>query len=303
MGNQLDLHSASLYAALLLRKRASDLARPLCDQVLSLDRNHPQGLMTRLCVAWADGDRAHAHAVLDRLLDQPDALQNVPLFKSGQEAPKLIDGGLQSMFGSAVPPVSDVSDHIGDIFYETLVTRPRLIVELGTRGGESTKALLAAAVRCGAPVLSLDIDACSPELPEDAKALWTFVQQDDVSFGKERFAGWCADRGLPAEIDVLYIDTSHLYEHTRDEVAVWLPFVAPGGVALFHDTNLWHYTVRGDGSIDSSWDNDRGVIRAIEEHIGFTIDEKSPTVGIANGWAIRHNPKCNGFTVLRRLVR
>src|SRR5476651_2065618 len=39
---------------------------------------------------------------------------------------------------------SDIHDHLGAIFAETVRSRPKLIVELGTRGGLSTRALLAA---------------------------------------------------------------------------------------------------------------------------------------------------------------
>ena len=44
---------------------------------------------------------------------------------------------------------------------------------------------------------------------------------------------------LPLEVDVLFIDTSHLYEHTLQELHAFMPRVAPGGVGLFHDTDLY----------------------------------------------------------------
>ena len=45
-------------------------------------------------------------------------------------------------------------------------------------------------------------------------------------------------RQLPAEVDVLFLDTSHEYEHTLAELRAYMPRVANGGIALFHDTNL-----------------------------------------------------------------
>ena len=43
---------------------------------------------------------------------------------------------------------------------------------------------------------------------------------------------------LPGEVDVFFLDTSHEYEHTLAELRAYMPRVAPGGIALFHDTNL-----------------------------------------------------------------
>ena len=62
---------------------------------------------------------------------------------------------------------SDIRDHLGTLFHEAVSARPRLIVELGTRGGGSTRALLAAAEVTGAHVLSVDIEDCGTiDLPD-----------------------------------------------------------------------------------------------------------------------------------------
>ena len=45
-------------------------------------------------------------------------------------------------------------------------------------------------------------------------------------------------RSSPPRCDVLFLDTCHEYEHTLAELRAYMPRVAPGGVALFHDTNL-----------------------------------------------------------------
>jgi cephalosporin hydroxylase len=199
---------------------------------------------------------------------------------------------------------SDISDHLGTLFAEAVGTRPRLIVELGTRGGESTRVLLAAAGVSGARMLSVDIDP-APELLVPGRERWTFVQSDDVSFGRDSqgFAAWCAARGIPALAEVIFIDTSHLYEHTREEIAVWEPHLAPSGALLFHDTNMGRGVYsRLDGTVSASgWDNERGVIRAIEEFLGRSYDERTFFTDIARGFLVTHRPNCNGFTVLRRI--
>lgn len=197
---------------------------------------------------------------------------------------------------------SDVHDHLGALFAEAVYARPRLIVELGTRGAVSTRALLAAAEAADAHVLSIDIENCgSTDIPDRFLPRWSFVQSDDVAFAGEPFAAFCAQRGLPAAAEVIFVDTSHLYEHTREEIAAWLPRLAPNGVMLFHDTNMGVWWRRLDGRISRGWDNHRGVIRAIEERLGRTYDETTYFTDAVDGFLIQHSPWSSGFTVLRRL--
>ena len=197
---------------------------------------------------------------------------------------------------------SDIHDHLGTIFAEALRGRPRLIVELGTRGGRSTCALLAAAELADAQVLSVDIEDCSgAEIPARFRPRWRFHLGDDVAFAGEPFERVCAKLGLPAEADFIFLDTSHLYEHTRDEIDRWLPRLSPGGAMLFHDTNLANWFRSLDGQVRRGWDNERGVIRAIEQQLGRRYDNGAYFVDVVAGFLVEHRPWCNGLTVLRRL--
>ena len=91
---------------------------------------------------------------------------------------------------------SDIHDHLGTIFAETVRAGPRLIVELGTRGGISTLALLAAAEVADAPVLSVDIEDCDGvDIPPRFRSRWHFQRGDDVAFAGEPFERFCAVRG------------------------------------------------------------------------------------------------------------
>lgn len=195
---------------------------------------------------------------------------------------------------------SDISDHLGEIYHAALDSPPGLIVELGTRGGESTRALLAAAAATERHVLSIDTEPCDPaELPHRER--WHFVQADDVAFGRDHFAEWCETKDLPTGISTLFVDTSHEYEHTRREIAAWFPHLSPGAHAVFHDTHMADGTYgRLDGSIGHGWDNRRGVIRALEEYLGRSYDESSRFVDLADGHLVRHLPNCNGLTVVRK---
>jgi predicted O-methyltransferase YrrM len=209
---------------------------------------------------------------------------------------------LAEALGRWVRDRSDIRDHLGTIFAETIATQPRLIVELGTRGGLSTRAFLAAAEVTGAQLLSVDIEDCSAlEIPDHFLNRWRFAKGDDVAYAGEPFARFCAESGFPPAADIIFIDTSHLYEHTRQEIDAWLPRLAPNGAMMFHDTNMANWFAGLDGRVWRGWDNDRGVIRAIEERLGRRYDEKRFFVDIADGFLVRHWPWCSGLTVLRRL--
>ena len=198
---------------------------------------------------------------------------------------------------------SDISDHLGDIFFRALDAPDSLIVELGTRGGESTRALLAAAAEKNQQVLSIDIDPCEPDaLPHSER--WTFVQADDIEFGQTEFPRWCEDAGTQPMIGTLFIDTSHEYEHTVREIEVWFPYLAPQAMVIFHDTNMGDglYT-RLDRSTGYGWGNDRGVIRAIEEFLDRKYDETTQFSDCTPEFLVRHVPYCSGLTVLRKRGR
>src|SRR5215471_14832452 len=100
---------------------------------------------------------------------------------------------LAETLGPLATTPSDIRDHIGTIFCEAIASRPRLLVELGTRGGVSTRTLLAAAEIVDAHVLSIDINDCSDvNLPDALRKRWTFVRADDLVFAGQPFSTFCA---------------------------------------------------------------------------------------------------------------
>ena len=129
---------------------------------------------------------------------------------------------------------SDIREYL-PLLHEEARSRPGCrVLELGTRKGNSTLAFLAGTMGSGGHVWSVDVNdvAGDPEgmfiwrnVPH-----WTFTCGDDMDPDVRA--------GLPAEVDVLFVDTSHEYEHTAAEIRAYMPRVAPGGVALFHDTRL-----------------------------------------------------------------
>lgn len=105
----------------------------------------------------------------------------------------------------------------------------RRIIELGVRSGNSTCAFLAGLEHSGGELWSVDTDP--PQVPDE----WHLLESWHVLVADDRSAearGFC-----PAGADVLFIDTSHYYEHTLAELRLYVPKVRPGGVILLHDTD------------------------------------------------------------------
>lgn len=132
---------------------------------------------------------------------------------------------------------SDIQEYL-PLFYDEARNREKpLILELGSRRAYSTIAFLAGAAESGGHVWScdiLDVRKIPGGIGMWARSpSWTFIQGDDMNAevqGK-----------LPVEADVLFIDTSHEYEHTLAECRAYVPRVRPGGIALFHDTNVYDW--------------------------------------------------------------
>ncbi len=191
---------------------------------------------------------------------------------------------------------TDICDHLEPLFLDCLGLKSHVIVELGSGDGESTFVLERVAKMWKATLVSVDI--------EDRREVGSyrrrfFVRMDDIRFAGE-FSSWCDQKSIKPQIDILFIDTSHLYDHTVQEIKAWFPFLSPRAKVIFHDTNLKEVFKRRDGSSGSGWNNDRGVIRAIEEYLGESFNENENFIAVKNGWMIRHYTYCNGLMILDR---
>ena len=189
-----------------------------------------------------------------------------------------------------------INDHLIALFNETLSINPQTIVELGVEFGETTFVLERVARLTGAKLVSVDIQDCSRVSTYDR---WLFVQQDDIQFARE-FVNWSHLNNVKTAIDILMIDSSHLYEHTCQEIQAWFPFLAPKAKVFFHDTNINETVFRRNGSSFGGWNNERGVIRALETHFNQSFNETQDFTESINGWWIKHDHNCGGFTILER---
>lgn len=126
---------------------------------------------------------------------------------------------------------TDICKHLKRLYAMVVYLNAQRVVELGTRTGESTVALLEGVRETGGHLWSIDLDVC-----RTAKEMirsygysdsWTFLRGDSADPNVARFT---------ALLDLVFVDTSHTYEQTMKEINLWFPQVNPrAGAMLFHD--------------------------------------------------------------------
>jgi cephalosporin hydroxylase len=158
----------------------------------------------------------------------------MPLARTFDPASGKVVTTLHDALADRLSKWSDIQEYL-PFLYEQARSRPGCrVLELGARRGNSTLAFLAGCTESGGHVWSCDIDDVRrfPDGigPFAASPRWTFVHGSDMDPAVQA--------RLPDQVDVWFLDTSHEYEHTLAELRAYMPRLAPGGVALFHDTNL-----------------------------------------------------------------
>ena len=184
---------------------------------------------------------------------------------------------------------TDISSHLPEIYKEVYKMQPKTIVELGVRGGESSFVFSCINEELGSHVYGIDIDLCDYRDIRNGH----FIQGDDCQVAKT----------FHQKIDVLMIDTSHLFDHTLLEITEWFPLLNERSLILFHDTNIdGKGYIRLNGTRGENWDNQRGVIRALEVFFGKTYDEKAEFEDSFEFygylWKLRHKAYCNGLMMI-----
>jgi hypothetical protein len=70
---------------------------------------------------------------------------------------------------------------------------------------------------------------------------------------------------------------------------------------IFHDTNMGKgIYARTDGSVAFGWDNNRGVMRAIENMVGRRYNENYYFYDFTKNYLLIHYPYSNGLTIVKR---
>lgn len=159
---------------------------------------------------------------------------------------------------------SDIHEHLPVMVDLVQSLNAQHVIELGTRTGVSTLAWLYGLQTTGGRLTSVDIDV-QPPIGEWEH--WTFIQSDDTN--PDMIASL-----EPA--DIVFIDTTHRYLHTLDELRLYMPKVVPGGVMLLHDTEL-------ETPLEFPGDTDFPVKRAVE---AFTTEHGLEWVHLPNCWGL-----------------
>jgi len=163
---------------------------------------------------------------------------------------------------------SDVSEHLTTLYFLVYEFGLEQIVELGVGRGNSTITLLeAVASRGRGHVDSVDTDECLEAVARvkscGLDSFWTFHRADDLQFG----------RTWNRSIDLLFIDTVHIYRQALAELGLFGEYVRKEVFICLHDTVSYP-----------------GVSRAVKEYL-----HSRPRA--FNVWLYLN---CNGLTVLRR---
>ncbi len=197
---------------------------------------------------------------------------------------------------------SDIAEHLSTLYNICLAKMPKSVLELGTRGGESTRVLVEYCEKFGVLGRSIDLEPSPNWLP--AKK-WSHFVGDDIVIGKSVLRDKKWPDGIEFNpVDLIFLDSSHEYLHTLEELMLYWPLIAEGGVLVLHDTNLTEQVTRKlSGEANIGWNNEQGVSRAIQEYFGLEIEWneltsfnfKTQNIGIRG---MVHFPWNNGFTCI-----
>lgn len=174
----------------------------------------------------------------------------------------------------------DSDRHLMSLYGITLGSKAKTIIELGVRNGDTTLPLTLAAKENGGHVYSVDINDTSYSLPNELKGNQTFIKSDAITFLEK----WDGD------IDLIYIDDWHSYEHVKKELEILDSKVSPSTVILLHDLMygetcpFYHSDLTDNAGLQ--W-NHGGPYRAVAE-----LNQQF--------WEFSTLPWNNGLTILRK---
>jgi predicted O-methyltransferase YrrM len=171
---------------------------------------------------------------------------------------------------------TDAAEDLALLWAVAALVQPAVTVELGTRGGVSTRALVHAAREWDGRVITADpVDCrhCLGALPCE------FVQAS----GEELFGAW------DGPVDLLFFDTDpHSYRQTRRWLDTWVKtWLADGGVAVFHDVVATRPQIRVAEAV-------RDWLR--EQPRGWCWQEFGGTSGLGLLWRLSESEWATGLS-------
>lgn len=203
---------------------------------------------------------------------------------------------------------NDVSSHLPTIYVHTVLNKPKLIFELGVASGQTSYAFNKAAMATSSKLVGVDIDPrWKSSYKNFSKNQCQFYGMDDIKFLKFFLKNPLYPN---KKVNLIYIDTSHVYQHTLVELEHFIPILAESGSFCVHDTNMspledfgWYCLT--NKVCYKGWDNKKGVVRAIKEFFDIDFDETKYNMfsfsKFGRNWKLVHYPYCNGFTLIRHI--
>lgn len=194
---------------------------------------------------------------------------------------------------------NDICHHFDNLFYEVILNKPEVILELGVREGESTYVFNKIQKILQNKLISVDIEDCAQVLDDPN---WIFIKEDSIKFLKN-FKSWSENNINSSKPDIIFIDTSHLYEETLKEITLSADTLSNNGAIIFHDTNHNHLTLVENNIIYNkfNYSPQLGVKLALESYFNCKFNFADQFIIIKNGWLIKHYPESFGLTILRKL--
>lgn len=201
----------------------------------------------------------------------------------------------------------DISSHVPTLFCHAYFLNPSIIVEAGVSGHEGSNVALRAISReLNSHLIGIDIDNYTYLYNNIPRG--TFLQMDDRKF-PDYFKTMKLNQ---SNIDFIFIDSSHEFQHTVDEIKLFTPMLTENGALGFHDSNiapLYNGTAyaRLNGTmLHGNWEDAlRGVTPAIKQALNIDFDENRYVNGTFTKdgyvWRFIHYPFCNGLTIVKRI--
>lgn len=196
------------------------------------DRPCRAGIVTAAAVTHLDGGGKSAGDPLwSKFKEQTDRDQEAFVAKwskiaSADAAMERIKAGdLTPLYEHLCTQPSDINEHLATMHDLAVKLDAQHIIELGVRTGVSSVAWLAALHQTGGHLWSVDIDPAPPMVSGHKQC--TFIQGDDLD-------PEVLDQ-VPDQVDIVFIDTIHTYEQTKQELFEYVEYVKLGGCIVLHD--------------------------------------------------------------------
>ena len=207
---------------------------------------------------------------------------------------------------------TDISSHLPALFVYAYANNPGIIVEAGVALGNSSRTFNRVAQLLDIKLLGIDRSKATSFTYKPFRN-GIFLTMNDLKFGE--YYAKSAYKSIP--LKVIFIDTSHEYKHSMDEIAHFVPLLADGGMMMFHDANVTPLIIEGREGwwrINNTFEkmhpllpsNPHGVAPAIRDSFGIDFDETCYQNFFFNKdgieWHFVHYPFCNGLTVLKKEI-